>query len=118
MREESPRRWPLRLADILDAIARCKRFVGGRDREAFLSDEAAYNAVVLQLQIIGEAARHLPPELTARYPHDWREVVAMRHRLAHGYYSVDADVVWSTVTGDLGPLEAAVKEILAREPPD
>jgi len=118
MRDESPRRWRLRLLDILDAIARCRRFVGGRDRDAFLSDEAAYLAAVLQLQIIGEAANNLPAELTGRYPHDWREIVAMRHRIAHGYYRIDAEVVWSTIADDLAPLKALVEEILAREPPD
>ena len=42
----------------------------------------------------------------------------MRHRIVHGYFSVDADIIWSTVTNDLEPLRAVVEEMLSREPPD
>lgn len=118
MPEKSPRGWRFRAFDILEAIEKCQRYAKDRNREDFLSDDLAFPAALHQLQIIGEAARHLPAALKLRYPHDWDEIVAMRHRIVHGYFSIDSDIVWSTLANDLEPLRLLLEDILAREPPD
>jgi uncharacterized protein with HEPN domain len=115
---KSPRGWRFRALDILEAIEKCETFSKGRERDDFLSDELAFSAALHQLQIIGEATSHLPATLKDRYPHDWTEIVAMRHRIVHGYFGVDADIIWSTLMNDLKPLRRILEEILAREPPD
>lgn len=85
------------------------------NRAAFEADVKTVNAVVRSLEIIGEAARALPPWLTQKYPEAWSDMIAMRNVLAHGYWSVDLDIVWSTAVDDLPRLESAIVEILAVE---
>ena len=82
---KSPRSWRFRALDILEAVEKCRAFVEGLEREEFVSDDLAFSAALHQLQIIGEATSRLPAALKGRYPHDWEEIVAMHHRIAHGY---------------------------------
>ncbi|NVM57716.1 MAG: DUF86 domain-containing protein [Desulfobacterales bacterium] len=66
------------------------------------------------LEIIGEAARHLPKSVQQRYAEvPWQNIVGMRDVLIHGYFGVDCEVIWKTVQEDLPPLRAAVARILA-----
>ena len=118
MHGKSPRSWRFRALDILEAIEKCRAFSRGRGRDEFLLDDLAFSAALHQLQIIGEATSHLPAALKDRYPHDWEEIVAMRHRIVHGYFAVDADIIWATLMSDLEPLRIVLEEMLAREPPD
>lgn len=65
-----PRNWRLRIEGILQAIARIQRHVEGATFESFSSDEKTLDAVMRNIVVIGEAARHIPPEVEERYPHD------------------------------------------------
>jgi uncharacterized protein with HEPN domain len=111
----SRRSWRFRLTDILTAIANCRDFTAGMDRAAFRRDAKTIHAVVRNLEIIGEAARALPPWLTERHSEAWSDMIAMRNVLAHGYWSVDLDIIWSTVVEDLPRLERSVRGIIEAE---
>lgn len=106
----SPRSTQERLEDILDAV---QAIQAHRD-EAEMANLAPgsrllLDGVVRQLAIIGEAAAHLPDEVTARHTHlPWRGIKGMRLWLDHEYHRVDTDVVWTTVDEDLPALAAAV----------
>jgi uncharacterized protein with HEPN domain len=102
------------LRDILDATVKAGRFVAGVDFQAFrCNDEKAF-AVIRALEIVGEAAKHLPASLRARYPDvPWQDIMGMRDKVIHGYFGVDLEVVWRTVREDLPALRAAVSRILA-----
>lgn len=111
---------PLRVEDYLEhivtAIARIRRYTETMDREQFLADERTQDAVVKNLENIGEAANRIQSadkELTERYPRiPWGKVYAMRIVLAHKYFKIDSDVVWDTIQNSLPDLNIQVDEIL------
>jgi len=90
-------------------IDRCR----GLTREAYLQDETLRRAFVRSLEIIGEAAKQLPPEWRDAHPAvKWRSMARMRDRLIHGYFGVDHDIVWDVVAGKIPPLAAELRRIL------
>ena len=93
-----------RLRHILDAIETIWEHVKDSAR-----DKKTRDAVIRQLEIIGEASRHVSPEIKQKYPHiPWRDIINMRHQLSHGYFQIDLMEVWDTVDNDLLPLQEAV----------
>jgi uncharacterized protein with HEPN domain len=103
----------LYLQHILDAITRIESHVAGVDRAGFDSSPLVQDAVVRQLEIIGEAAKHLSTQLrdsSGSIP--WRKIAGMRDKLIHDYMGVDWESVWLTVQDDLGPLKRSVEKLL------
>ena len=93
------------LYDILDAIEKAADFIEGMDFNHFSEDDKTVFAVVRALEIIGEAARKIPPSVRAQYLEiPWREITGMRDKLVHDYFGVDLAVVWKTVKEELGNL--------------
>jgi len=87
--------------------------LAGRKKENLARDRVLELALVLLIEIVGEAANRLPIEDQARYPSiPWREIVGMRNRLVHGYDAVDLDVLWDTVKEDLPELIKELERIL------
>jgi len=92
----------LRLRHILEAIERIGSHIEGFELDSFLIDEKTQDAVVRQLEIIGEAAANLTIELRAENPQvAWKDATASRNRLIHGYFDVDAEMVWDITQNDL-----------------
>src|SRR4051812_29616507 len=86
---------PAALHDMLKAGETVVRYVAGKTREEFESDEMLRDAVERKIEIIGEAARRLSQSLQDSNPQiPWRKIVATRHVLAHDYDEVNNDVVW------------------------
>jgi uncharacterized protein with HEPN domain len=106
-------RLPDFLSHILQAIHRIQRYTRGRSREAFLADEQLQDAIVRNIEIIGEAARNIAthsPNFVERHTDiPWAALYAMRNRVAHGYWTVDLDVVWNVVQRDLPILETQIR---------
>ena len=89
------------------------QFVEGMAYEEFAADDKTAFAVVRALEMIGEAAKHVPDEMRLKYPDvPWRAVVGTRDMLIHAYFGVDLEVVWRTVTQDLKPLRDTVRRII------
>ena len=111
----------LRLADYIDhmieAIARINRYLGSADESVFLADSMLQDAVIRNLEIIGEAARNVDrrfPEFARQHPEvPWAVAYEMRNVLAHGYFAVDLGVVWQTVRRDLPGLLVQVQKLRA-----
>jgi len=103
------------LAHILEAIVRIRRYTEGLDRQGFGSREMVQDAVLRNLEIIGEAAHNVHqrhPEFAARHRDlPWRPAYDMRNALGHGYYEVDLDVVWRTLVDDLPALESKIRTL-------
>ena len=101
-----------RLFDILESVERIEA-QAARGRAAFAADEVAQTAVVRWVEIIGEAARGLTEELRRAHPEvPWRQMVAMRNVLIHGYFDIDVDLVWSVAENDLPKLGAQIRAIV------
>ncbi len=79
-----PRDWAFRIQDILDAIAKIRRYVSDIDFDTFENDEEVMGAVIHNLTVIGEAANHIPAEITSRHSDiPWRQMIDMRNFSAH-----------------------------------
>ncbi len=106
------RGWPLRLKDMIAAIEEARAFTAGMDLEAFRTDPRTLKAVLWNLSVIGEAARHAPAEVVAAHPEvPWAPMRDMRNRILHGYDTVDAGIVWQVVQVELPPLLAALERL-------
>jgi uncharacterized protein with HEPN domain len=98
---------------MLRAARRIQSFVEGVDREAFRDDELRQSAVVFQLLILGEAAKHVSEDLRTTHDHvPWSKMARMRDRLIHGYFDVDLEIVWTTATRDVASLIQQLEEIV------
>ena len=101
------------LEDILSAIAKVASFTAGMSREQFGEDAKTFDAVVRNLEIIGEAAKRLPEEIRSRSPQiEWRKVAGLRDILIHKYSAIDVDIIWDVVQNKLPTLRQQVREIL------
>ncbi len=101
------------LRHILDAIDRIENYLRNRSREEFERETLLQDGVIRQLEIIGEATRHITEELREQYPEiPWQDMVGMRNKLIHDYLGVDVDLVWVTATEDLQDLRKQVEVIL------
>ena len=94
-----------RITDILDAIERCRRYSNLLGAEDELLAEMADDAVERTLQIIGEAALHLPEAVTTTHPEiNWAAIRGFRNILVHEYFGVDPEVVRDIIAAHLTPL--------------
>jgi len=99
---------------MLDAIRRLRRHVGRKGRAAFLRSELLQDAVMRNIEIIGEAAGRVSRAFAEKHAAiPWRDIVGMRHRLIHGYTQVNLDKVWNVVVHDLPQLEEDLRAMLS-----
>lgn len=110
-------RVPDYLGHILEAIERIEEYVNDMDEVAFLSSKLVQDAVIRNIEIIGEASNNIQrvaPEFAVQ--HDdipWQVMYAMRNRVSHGYDKVDFEMVWKTIGNDLPDLYKLVKSALS-----
>lgn len=98
---------------MLDAAREAISFAAGRNRADLERDRMLVLAIVKDVEIIGEAAARTTGGMQAAHPEiPWAQIVAMRNRLIHGYFDVDLQVVWDTVTDDLPQLVTALEPLV------
>jgi uncharacterized protein with HEPN domain len=108
-----PREPRVYLEDILEAVRRIKSYTAGKDEAAFAGSPITVDAVVRNLEIIGEAAARLPDDLRSGASGiEWRKIVALRNILAHEYFGVNASILWDVVATKIDPLEQACRQML------
>ena len=111
---------PIRVADylehIIQAIQRIKRYTDDISEVAFLENELVQDAVIRNIEIIGEAARNIErndPVFAAQHAEiPWEVIYAMRNRVAHGYFKVDLEIVWNTIHHDLPGVAIEIGRLL------
>ena len=107
-----------RLEDMMFYGADAEAFAEGMTLETLKNDRKTSFALVRALEVIGEAAKHIPDEIRKKYPHiPWREISGMRDRLAHGYFGIDYDLLWATVQERVPVLIADLKVVIENEQP-
>ena len=101
------------LRHIKDAIGQIEEYMEGVGRDAFEGRTMLQDAVVRQLEIIGEASRQLSDDFRAQHDNvPWRAIIGMRNRIAHDYLNIDLDIVWDVVQHDLPNLKRHVQDVL------
>ncbi len=92
---------------IRDAIARIESYVLAHTEDTFMASPLVQDAVMRQIQIIGEAANRLSPDFVAKAPRiPWADIVGMRNKLVHDYMGVDLEAVWDTAVRDMPALKS------------
>jgi len=83
--------------DIVVSIGDVEEFIHGMTYDEFLRDKKTVNAVVRSIEVIGEAAKHIPKSIKDKSPDiPWKEIIGMRNKVTHEYFGVDNKIVWNT----------------------
>ena len=102
----------LLLEDILESIEKIEQYTAGLTFDTFLNDTKSCDAVIRNLEIIGEAANRLPDDFKMQHSNiDWFKVVGLRNRIVHGYFGIDLAIVWQIIEHDLPGLKALLKKL-------
>ena len=100
----------LYLDDITTAINKIVRYTKKASFNKFKKDEKTIDAVIRNLEIIGEAAKHLPKQIKEKYSNiPWKEIVGMRNKVIHEYFGVDVDILWDTINEDIPVLKRKIR---------
>lgn len=103
----------LRLEDILEASLAIETYIQGFTYESFINDRRTVDAVIRNLEIVGEAVKHLPEEITGQFPEiPWRAIAGFRDILAHSYFRTEDSIIWDSSTIHNPVLIAAVRKLL------
>jgi len=109
-----PRDWRLFLGDIAEACVKIAEYRRGIERAEFDRRGMAFDAIVRNVEILGEAAGKLPTEARQLAPEiPWDAIVGMRHRIAHAYFGIDNDILWDVVENEVPLLAKAIERVQA-----
>lgn len=109
------RDWLLYVDDIVASAEKIGRLIGNRSYESFVADEAVFDAVLFNLQVIGESVKNLPDVARASLPEvDWSGPARLRDFIAHHYFSVDASIVWDAALNHVPKILEAACVLLER----
>ncbi len=110
----------IRLEDLSQAIARIRQYTAGLTYAEFIKDEKTMDAVLRNLEVIGEAARNIPEELRGTYLDiEWHRMIGLRNIVSHEYFGIDMQIIWEVATRNVPETEPLVADMLnrlAREP--
>jgi len=106
----------LYLADIVECCEKVLKFTRGMTYKDFVHDDLHFDAVLRNLEIIGEAAKHVPEKTRKAHPHiAWRKITGFRDIVAHNYFGVSDEIVWDIVENIIPKLLEHMKTVLGEE---
>lgn len=109
------RTYKLFVEDILEATEKIKRYTRGLTYETFVKNEMVVDAVIRNLEMIGEASRNIPEDVREEYPDiPWRRMIGLRNIVVHEYFGVDLGIVWKIATSNLPETKAKIAAMLKR----
>ena len=107
------REWRCFVTDMIEFGEKILSYTKGVDREKFVADGRTYDATLRNLELIGEAASNVPRDVRDAHPEiEWRLIIGVRNRLAHGYLSIDDDIVWDIIQTNIPVLLPALRNLL------
>jgi uncharacterized protein with HEPN domain len=99
--------------DILECIENIENFTQGFSKVDFFDDKKTQDAVIRNLEIIGEAIKNIPDKFRRKYPKiEWKKIAGVRDIFIHSYFGVDLEIVWTIVKKDIPVLKNNIKFIL------
>ncbi len=111
------REWRLYVDDMIRFAKKVQSYTAGLDQSRFVADELRYDATLRNLELIGEAATHVPEDVrNAHSEIPWRLIIATRNRLIHAYLGIDQDTVWSIIQDDIPELLSALERLQQANP--
>jgi uncharacterized protein with HEPN domain len=107
------RDWTLFLKDIHTHSKKIRTYTKDLSMQEFFKDSKTYDAVMRNIQIIGEAIKHLPADVRKRYENiDWKKAAGLRDIVVHEYFGINKDIIWDVIQNKIPELEREVKSIL------
>ena len=108
------RDYHLFLRDMQESCSKILRYTHGITLAKFLGDEKTFDAVLRNLEIVGEAVKQIPLDVRTRYPEvEWRKIAGLRDIIAHEYFGIDTDILWDVIQNRIPALRADLHRILA-----
>ena len=102
----------LLIEDMLTAIRKIEKFAADLSRESFLQDDKTIDAVVRNLEVLGEAARQIPDELVIQHSDvPWHLMRGLRNRVVHDYFGLDLEIIWQIISEDLAQLKSQLENV-------
>lgn len=112
MSDAGNRQWLFYLDDMIDFARKVLAYTDGLDQAGFVASGLTYDATLRNLELIGEAATHIPDAVRTAHPEiPWRMIIATRNRLIHGYLGIDNDTLWSIIQDDVPDLLSLLKRL-------
>lgn len=107
------REYKLFIEDILESIEKIQRYIKNLDYKKFKDNELVADAVIRNLEIIGEASKNIPDNIRAKYPNvPWRRMIGLRNITAHEYFGVDLNIIWEIITANLPETKPKIELML------
>lgn len=112
MFEAGQREWRLYIDDMIGFAEKVLSYTEGMNQTSFISNNLTYDATLRNIELIGEAATHIPDTIRSENSDiPWRMIVATRNRLIHGYLGVDDDILWSIIVDEVPTLLSSLRII-------
>ncbi len=110
---EGSREWRFYVTDRIEFAEKVQAYTSKMDQATFVDDSVIYDVTLRNLELIGEAATHIPSAIRDEHPEiPWRAIIAARNRLAHSYLSVDDDIIWTIIQDAIPKLLPALRDLL------
>ena len=107
----------VRLKDMLQACRKVTAYTRGYDFDSFVADDKTLDAVIRNLEVLGEAAKHVPDDFRAGHPEiEWKKIAGLRDVVSHEYFGIDDVIIWDVVENKIPALESALSQLVRLDP--
>jgi uncharacterized protein with HEPN domain len=108
----SKREVSILIDDIISAIVKINRYTKGMSYNDFIDDPKTVDAVVRNLEIVGEAANRIPKSFQENHDQiEWHQIIGLRNRVIHDYFGIDYEIIWQVITDDIKKFKKNLLEI-------